>query len=136
MVSSPFHGFNIIYCSLFILAFCLCVPLTTQALREFWAKEWECDDTRGTYTSNSTFSSNLGIAFSNLTALSSSHIFSNVTVGSDDDKANKVYALYDCRNDIPLDKCHGCIEDAVNSTLDICYKEPKEAVIIYEVIIE
>uniref|UniRef100_A0A803NAK3 Gnk2-homologous domain-containing protein n=1 Tax=Chenopodium quinoa TaxID=63459 RepID=A0A803NAK3_CHEQI len=102
---------------------------------EFVRNDWECDDTKGTYTSNGTFSLNLKLAFSNLTALSSSHIFSNVTFGSDDDEANKVYALYDCRNDIPLDKCHRCIDDAIESILDLCNVQPKEAIVIYEVII-
>uniref|UniRef100_A0A803LBF3 Gnk2-homologous domain-containing protein n=1 Tax=Chenopodium quinoa TaxID=63459 RepID=A0A803LBF3_CHEQI len=114
--------------------FCLyCVSSITQATEEeFVRNDWECDDTKGTYTSNGTFSLNLKLAFSNLTALSSSRIFSNVTVGSDDDEANKVYALYDCRNDIPLDKCHRCIEDAIESILDLCNDQPKEAIVIYE----
>ncbi|XP_021739455.1 cysteine-rich receptor-like protein kinase 26 [Chenopodium quinoa] len=115
-------------------SFCLyCVSSITQATEEeFVRNDWECDDTKGTYTSNGTFSLNLKLAFSNLTALSSSRIFSNVTVGSDDDEANKVYALYDCRNDIPLDKCHRCIEDAIESILDLCNDQPKEAIVIYE----
>ncbi|XP_021713475.1 cysteine-rich receptor-like protein kinase 10 [Chenopodium quinoa] len=131
MVSSPFHGFHIICWFLLIFTFCLkCVSSTTEATKEFVRNDYICDDTMGTYTSNSTFSSNLKLAFSNLTTLSSSRIFSNVTIGSDE--ADKVYALYDCRNDISLDKCHRCIEDAIESILDLCNAQPKEAIVMYE----
>ena len=106
---------------------------STQISREFWPKYWESDVTKGNFPKNSSYSLNLETALSNLSTVSYSHIFSNITVGTDDD--NKVYALYECRKDVTLQRCHGCVEDATLNAVDLCYASvhPKECIVIYEV---
>ncbi|XP_021713477.1 cysteine-rich receptor-like protein kinase 25 [Chenopodium quinoa] len=91
---------------------------------------WKCEDSNGNYTKNSLFHSNLLNAFSNLTSLSSSNIFSNYSGGIREDAANEVFALYDCRNDLPLRTCHDCVEEAAKNLLEICTS--KEAITYYE----
>jgi len=60
---------------------------------------WKCVDKTGNYTLNSPYQSNLLAALSNLSTLSSSNSFANFTAS--DDGKNRVYALYDCRDDLP-----------------------------------
>uniref|UniRef100_A0A803NDX2 Gnk2-homologous domain-containing protein n=1 Tax=Chenopodium quinoa TaxID=63459 RepID=A0A803NDX2_CHEQI len=93
---------------------------------------WKCIDSNGigNYTKNSLFHSNLLNALSNLTSLSSSNIFSNYSEGVREDAANEVFALYDCRNDLPLRTCHDCVEEATKNLLEICTS--KEAIAHYE----
>ncbi|KMT17969.1 hypothetical protein BVRB_2g033150 [Beta vulgaris subsp. vulgaris] len=90
---------------------------------------WKCDP-KANYTENSPYHSNLLKAFSNLTSLSSFNTFSTFTAGSDDEATNKVYALYDCRNDLPLRICHDCVEDAAKNLVQLC--SSKEAKVTYE----
>ncbi|KAJ8445826.1 hypothetical protein Cgig2_027907 [Carnegiea gigantea] len=93
---------------------------------------WKCVDKTGNYTLNSPYQSNLIAALSNLTTLSSSNSFANFTAGDATDAGkNKVYALYDCRDDLPLQTCHDCVVNASATITQICPLN-KEAVITYE----
>ncbi|XP_048495839.1 cysteine-rich receptor-like protein kinase 10 [Beta vulgaris subsp. vulgaris] len=133
MVLSPSHNFQTFCPLLLFFIFSLSITSCSELTRQFWPKFWECDDTKGNFTQNSTYDLNLATAFSNFTSLSSSHLFSNLTIGgSHDDVTDIVYALYDCRNDLTFEKCHGCVEDATRNALDLCYRHPKEGIVIYE----
>ena len=93
---------------------------------------WKCNDSKGNYTENSPYHINLLNAFSNLTSLSISQTFANLSTSTDEnDNTNKVYALYDCRKDLTLTTCHHCVVDATDNILHRC--PSLEAIVMYEV---
>ncbi|CAO2818024.1 unnamed protein product [Amaranthus hypochondriacus] len=92
---------------------------------------WKCDYLKGNYTENSTYHINLLNVFSNLTSLSISQKFGNLSRSTEEhDNTNKVYALYDCRRDLTLTTCHHCVVDATNNVLHRC--PSLEAIVMYE----
>ncbi|KNA13430.1 hypothetical protein SOVF_117030, partial [Spinacia oleracea] len=87
-----------------------------------------CIEKSGSYTKNSLYRTNLGLASSNLTSASSLRSFSNFTAG---EGINRVYALFYCRGDLKLSDCRDCMETATSRIVLECPNE-KEAIVFFE----
>ncbi|XP_010433935.1 PREDICTED: cysteine-rich receptor-like protein kinase 6 isoform X1 [Camelina sativa] len=83
-----------------------------------------------TYTSNSTYFTNLRTVLSSLSSrnVPYSTRFQNATVGQ---APNRVTGLFLCRRDYSPEVCHSCVTFAVNETLTRCPNE-REVVIYYD----
>ncbi|XP_021713474.1 cysteine-rich receptor-like protein kinase 26 [Chenopodium quinoa] len=112
---------------LFSITLTLIRPTTAKVNPLFLSST--CDYSKGNYTKNSPYYSNLLHTFANLSSLSAFNTFSNFTSGSGEDATNKIYALYDCRLDLTLQTCQDCVKDAGIELLQSC--PSKEAIAIY-----
>ncbi|EOA16152.1 hypothetical protein CARUB_v10004290mg [Capsella rubella] len=83
-----------------------------------------------TYTSNSTYLTNLRTVLSSLSSRNAPYStgFQNVTAGQSPDR---VTGLFLCRGDLSPEVCRRCVTFAVNDTLGRCPKE-REVVIYYD----
>ncbi|XP_074267430.1 cysteine-rich receptor-like protein kinase 10 [Silene latifolia] len=69
------------------------------------------------YTKGSVFEKNLKLLLTGLDSESSNVNFYNSTIG---DTSNKVYGLFQCRNDLSLDDCSTCVKDATKLIAEKC----------------
>ncbi|XP_021719475.1 cysteine-rich receptor-like protein kinase 10 [Chenopodium quinoa] len=78
---------------------------------------YECSSKYGNYTNGSAYQLNLNRLFSSLSTKTSTRRFYNTTIG---DFPSKVYAIYQCREDLGLDICSECIKDATKTITQVC----------------
>ena len=69
------------------------------------------------YTTGSRYQRNINRLFSNLSEQSSVRKFYNVTAGA---TPNRVYGLYQCREDLSPENCKVCIQDASQRIVQVC----------------
>uniref|UniRef100_A0A2P2LBU9 Cysteine-rich receptor-like protein kinase 10 n=1 Tax=Rhizophora mucronata TaxID=61149 RepID=A0A2P2LBU9_RHIMU len=87
-----------------------------------------CENSRGNYTSGSTYRRNLDSVLSSLTADTKiDYGFYKLSAGQAPDRVNAI-AL--CRGDLSVDDCRGCIANATQQILEDCSNQ-KEANIYY-----
>ncbi|KAK9706481.1 hypothetical protein RND81_07G128500 [Saponaria officinalis] len=89
---------------------------TTSAKRAEYVGS-RCVETSPNYTQGSVYETNLNLLFSNLTSKSSSLKFYNYTLG---DGPNKIYGFFQCRDDISLDFCNECLNEATQKIVLKC----------------
>ncbi|CDY41248.1 BnaA01g12910D [Brassica napus] len=89
----------------------------------------DCPNTT-TYSSNSTYSTNLRTLLSSLSSPNASYStgFQNATVGQTPDR---VAGLFLCRGDVSPEVCRGCVAFSVNDSFTRCPNE-REAVLYYD----
>ncbi|XP_056687901.1 cysteine-rich receptor-like protein kinase 26, partial [Spinacia oleracea] len=80
-------------------------------------EHYDCSSTHGNYTKGSTYQHNLDRLFSSLSSQTSSRKFYNTTIG---DFPNKVYAIYQCREDLSFEICTKCIQVATIKISQVC----------------
>ncbi|XP_048490999.1 cysteine-rich repeat secretory protein 58-like [Beta vulgaris subsp. vulgaris] len=88
-----------------------------------------CTTDNGNYTENSTYQHNLNLLFSNLSSQASRLKFHNMTFG---DVPNRVHGLFQCRGDLSLGVCRGCVEDATRKIVQECPLNGEAIVWYYE----
>ncbi|KAL9243533.1 hypothetical protein vseg_017408 [Gypsophila vaccaria] len=76
-----------------------------------------CVNTVLNYTQGSVYENNLHRLLVNLSSKSSSLKFYNSTLGVG---SNQVYGLFQCRDDVGLDQCNTCVEDATRMIIEEC----------------
>ncbi|XP_021852957.2 cysteine-rich receptor-like protein kinase 10 isoform X2 [Spinacia oleracea] len=86
-----------------------------------------CSVSVANYTINSVYQKNLNLLFSDLSSKTSTQKFYNSTIGDDPDK---VYGLYQCREDVSLEICRQCIKEATQKIVQVCPLK-KEAIVWY-----
>ncbi|XP_051128445.1 cysteine-rich receptor-like protein kinase 44 [Andrographis paniculata] len=89
---------------------------------------YDCTNSAGNYTSNSTYSANLNASLSSLPSNGSLYGFYSATAGRREDTANAV-AL--CRADTRTDQCRSCVETAAADLVRLCPNR-KQAIQWYE----
>ncbi|CAL0316323.1 unnamed protein product [Lupinus luteus] len=99
-------------CFLLILNF-----ITTKSCAQPISSHF-CEN-NSTYTTNSTYHTNLNTLLSNLTSNTeiNNYGFYNLSYGQD---TNKVYAIGLCRGDIKPDKCNSCLNNARTNLTELC----------------
>lgn len=88
-----------------------------------------CKGDDGNYTKNSVYQQNLNFLVSNLSSKSSVSNFYNLTVGEVPDK---VYGLFQCREDLTLEVCSECIQAAKEKLVQDCIFYGEAIVWYYE----
>ncbi|CAA3025079.1 receptor kinase At4g00960 [Olea europaea subsp. europaea] len=78
----------------------------------------------GSYTSNSTYKTNLDTLLSSISSNIDGNGFYNASNGENSDRVN---AMALCRGDLQLDACRSCINNATNALLQLCPHQ-KEAI--------
>ena len=76
-----------------------------------------CEGAYGNYTKGSVYNQNLNQLFTTFSSQSSNRKFYNSTIGSN---PNRVYGLYQCREDLNLDLCKVCIQAATRKIVQVC----------------
>ncbi|KAL8136713.1 hypothetical protein V2J09_002714 [Rumex salicifolius] len=90
---------------------------------------YQCDNTYGNYTSNSTYQQNLNSLLSDISSNTSiTYGFYNFSYGKDPDIVNGI-AL--CRGDVLLDECHSCLKNATAKLFGLCTNQ-KQAIGWYD----
>uniref|UniRef100_A0A803N956 Uncharacterized protein n=1 Tax=Chenopodium quinoa TaxID=63459 RepID=A0A803N956_CHEQI len=78
---------------------------------------YECSSTNGNYTNGSAYQHNLNRLFSSLSTKTFTRRFYNTTTGN---FPSKVYAIYQCREDLGLDICSECTKEATKKITQLC----------------
>lgn len=84
------------------------------------------------FTKGSIYENNLNIVFSNLSSQTSNVKFYNFTHG---DVHNKVYALFQCREDLSSEVCSACLREATRKIVQNLPPYVEGAVWYYECIV-
>lgn len=79
------------------------------------------------FSRGSLYESNLNDLLSNLTSISYSKNFNNISIG---ENSNRVYGLFLCSTDVDIRLCGNCIQSAKNDILQRC-ESSKEAIVWY-----
>ncbi|XP_020873763.1 putative cysteine-rich receptor-like protein kinase 9 [Arabidopsis lyrata subsp. lyrata] len=119
---SSFFSFTFLFLFSFLTSF------RASAQDPFYLNH-NCPNTT-TYTSNSTYSTNLKTLLSSLSSRNASYStgFQNATVGQTPDR---VTGLFLCRGDLSPEVCRNCVAFSVNESLTRCPNQ-REAVFYYE----
>ncbi|XP_021735525.1 cysteine-rich receptor-like protein kinase 10 isoform X1 [Chenopodium quinoa] len=88
-----------------------------------------CAPAKGNYTDGSFYQQNLNRLFTDLSSHTSSQKFYDSTVGS---IPNKVYGLYQCREDVSFNICSECIQAATQKIVEVCPLMVEATVWYYE----
>ncbi|ANM66269.1 cysteine-rich RLK (RECEPTOR-like protein kinase) 20 [Arabidopsis thaliana] len=115
-------------CFIFLFLFSFITSFTASAQNPFYLYH-NCSITT-TYSSNSTYSTNLKTLLSSLSSRNASYStgFQNATAGQAPDM---VTGLFLCRGNVSPEVCRSCIALSVNESLSRCPNE-REAVFYYE----
>ncbi|KAL9818539.1 putative cysteine-rich receptor-like protein kinase 20 [Arabidopsis thaliana] len=84
-----------------------------------------------TFSSNSTYSTNLKTLLSSLSSLNASSYSTGFQTATAGQAPDRVTGLFLCRVDVSSEVCRSCVTFAVNETLTRCPKD-KEGVFYYE----
>ncbi|XP_021846121.2 cysteine-rich receptor-like protein kinase 25 isoform X2 [Spinacia oleracea] len=104
------------------------VPGQAQAPAQVIFENYYCSSSQGNYTKGSSYQRNLNHLFSSLSSQTSSRKFYNTSIGN---FPNKVYAIYQCREDLSLDICSVCIQGATIKITQVC-PSYSEAIVWYD----
>ncbi|KAL2483986.1 Cysteine-rich receptor-like protein kinase 26 [Forsythia ovata] len=83
----------------------------------------------GSYTSNSTYRTNLDALLYSASSNIDSNGFYHTSVGENSDRVNTIML---CRGDVQLDACRACVDNAITSLLQLCPNQ-KQAILWNEV---
>ncbi|AEE84717.2 cysteine-rich RECEPTOR-like kinase [Arabidopsis thaliana] len=121
-------GLEALICFIFLFLFSFLTSFKASAQNPFYLNH-DCPN-RTTYSSNSTYSTNLKTLLSSFASRNASYStgFQNIRAGQTPDR---VTGLFLCRGDLSPEVCSNCVAFSVNESLTRCPNQ-REAVFYYE----